>query len=740
MKRLSVAFVGILLFGVWGGTVWRAAAGQVRLPAWPDVWVADSAFFDVWARSDGPVAMKVAGRSWLWGPAPFAVENEAYTESSTGKRLVEYLDKGRMEVNDPAADRASNWFVTSGLLVTEMVSGQMQTGNSTFEASAPAQVPVVGDAGSPNAPTYASFSDLLAPVPKASAGLASQVVSRDGSVRPLAESVPGASQSTSTLGMYDEVSGHNVPAIFTDWVGQSGAVLQSGRVVQGRIMDPLFVLGRPITEAYWADVLVGGTPTRVLVQLFERRSLTYNPTNPPQWQVEMANVGRAYYDWRYGGEAPEPAISAEVTPDGVQVRGWNWRPGGLSLHVGLAEGGSLAGPFAPLADQSGMFRMVIEGHQRLEEALLSGAKLFVAADQGESYTSLPLAGKLLSGDTTIEGVLTGVQRGTSNYHSLLLRDDTGKERKVILGSDVPVSYSEGSAAKAKVAQVGSGEYVRIEGRHHGGQFSASAIRIMSLSRTGARLGYDLLPSGRGIRVSGTGWPASGNVTVSVRPFSGEGGVQFGTTHSDSRGNVSASFALPPTRMSEGPLWLFAQLVDENGLVAQVAVLYSSEPAAETARHVPALTLLSHNGEQLGGISSYCHSGDCLETAEVPVPGEALLSGPTEVLRLRSQVGFDPKMGLTPRRFSAQLYLYPAEPAREGVVISSTFYFSPKSLPIFSTGDVPGRPFSIPLPYTTRPGKYLLLVSVVWPEGAGQREEAVYGFALEVPPQDLPSSR
>src|SRR5215216_6080769 len=88
--------------------------------AWPDEWQADPAFFNVWSRPDAPVAMQAASRSWLWGPVPFAVANEPYAESPTGLRLVEYLDKGRMEINDPSADRSSPWFVTSGLLVHEM--------------------------------------------------------------------------------------------------------------------------------------------------------------------------------------------------------------------------------------------------------------------------------------------------------------------------------------------------------------------------------------------------------------------------------------------------------------------------------------------------------------------------------------------------------------------------------------------------------------------------------------------
>jgi hypothetical protein len=38
----------------------------------------------------------------------------------------------------------------------------------------------------------------------------------------------------------------------------------------------------------------------VLIQLFERRTLTYTPANPSGFQVEMGNVGQHYYSWRYG--------------------------------------------------------------------------------------------------------------------------------------------------------------------------------------------------------------------------------------------------------------------------------------------------------------------------------------------------------------------------------------------------------------------------------------------------------
>jgi hypothetical protein len=38
----------------------------------------------------------------------------------------------------------------------------------------------------------------------------------------------------------------------------------------------------------------------VLVQLFERRILTYTPGNPRGFEVEMGNVGQHYHRWRYG--------------------------------------------------------------------------------------------------------------------------------------------------------------------------------------------------------------------------------------------------------------------------------------------------------------------------------------------------------------------------------------------------------------------------------------------------------
>ena len=47
-------------------------------------------------------------------------------------------------------------------------------------------------------------------------------------------------------------------------------------------------------------MMVGGQQQDVLVQAFERRVLTYTPANPDAFKVEMGNIGRHYFQWRYG--------------------------------------------------------------------------------------------------------------------------------------------------------------------------------------------------------------------------------------------------------------------------------------------------------------------------------------------------------------------------------------------------------------------------------------------------------
>jgi predicted secreted Zn-dependent protease len=94
-------------------------------------------------------------------------------------------------------------------------------------------------------------------------------------------------------------------------MNSSGTVYQNGNYASAKLFDnPFYATGYPLTEPYWTNVLVGGVQEQVLVQVFERRVLTFTPSNPDGWKVEAGNVGLHYYQWRYGKSAqPQPTGS-----------------------------------------------------------------------------------------------------------------------------------------------------------------------------------------------------------------------------------------------------------------------------------------------------------------------------------------------------------------------------------------------------------------------------------------------
>ncbi len=122
---------------------------------------ANPAYQRIWERTDRPVASGAVRRSWYWGPVPNTGGlQEDYAEGVGGKRLVQYFDKSRMEINNPAGDPNSPFFVTNGLLTVELISGKMQTSNSTYVDRYPADIPLASDADDANAPTYLSFQGV----------------------------------------------------------------------------------------------------------------------------------------------------------------------------------------------------------------------------------------------------------------------------------------------------------------------------------------------------------------------------------------------------------------------------------------------------------------------------------------------------------------------------------------------------------------------------------------------------
>ncbi len=305
--------------------------GALLVPVLPALAAPDeNAFFRIWERTDALVANRTIERTWFWGPTPLQTMDEEYIEGVAGKRRVQYWDKGRMEISHPNDNPFSPWYVTSGLLSIEMIAGRIQVGDVRFERRPRAAIPIAGDPDpetNPDAPTYDDFfgvttvfldsrlqpilSDPIGPIAADSAApprfgdLVAETLNADGTVgrRPeLAAAHPGT-----RLVYYDGVLSHNIPQVFWDFLQQIGPVQINGEQRQDLLMDWLYVMGHPASEPYWVTTRVNGVKQDILVQVYERRVLTYNPNNLPQWQVELGNIGQHYYRWRYElTTAPQP--------------------------------------------------------------------------------------------------------------------------------------------------------------------------------------------------------------------------------------------------------------------------------------------------------------------------------------------------------------------------------------------------------------------------------------------------
>jgi len=294
-----------------------------------DVRIQD-AFDAAWERADLLVQLGDARRSWVWGPAPFISGKERYAGAPDGMRSVQYYDKGRLELNDPQQPGS----VSSGLLVREMVTGEVAIGDGSanVERRRPATIAIAGDAVPSNpAPTYADLSELAVPDGQAASSRVGSAVDElleggaIGSLPPDAQAL--AAQAT--IATFDERTKHNIPQVFRSFLEQHAAVYEAGRVRRGQ---PLFapwetIVGLPLTEPYWIAAQIGGQRRWVLAQLFERRVLTFTPDNAPPYQVEMGNVGRHYWEWRYGRpvDAPPALQTAEAPGELVAHRAAvNW--------------------------------------------------------------------------------------------------------------------------------------------------------------------------------------------------------------------------------------------------------------------------------------------------------------------------------------------------------------------------------------------------------------------------------
>lgn len=269
----------------------------------------DPAVQSIWNRTDGPVANHEIARTWIWGPSPIVSTTEYYENSPTGFRTNIYFDKGRLDILDPTMSRDNLWYVSGALLSSELLSGRVQLGENTFVQREPAEIAIVGDYRQSNPVTYASLSKLSSvwtdpsvtdgsyspPRYTSRVGQAvTDLLLPDGTV--IAD---GAAARGVTISSYEEITGHNIAGPFLEWAANYP-------------LPWAYLLGLPITEPYWVKAQVGGEDRMALVQVFERRVLTYTPGNSPGWEVESGNMGLHYRIWR-GLPVDEP-IDPQFAP------------------------------------------------------------------------------------------------------------------------------------------------------------------------------------------------------------------------------------------------------------------------------------------------------------------------------------------------------------------------------------------------------------------------------------------
>jgi hypothetical protein len=278
--RISLALVGILLAGIVS-----ASAAEFG----------DPAFRHVWEHTDYPIQQGVADYSWVWGPAPNTnLIHEWYLESPGQFRTVQFFDKSRMEINNPLANPGDPWYVTNGLLVKEMINGEVQVGDYKFIHLAPAALPVAGDVTN-TFPTYADLARIYnQPSIYSQNSFVNLELTKTGT-----SLLPRYSDTPATQITHFEHN-YGIHRAFWDYLNRGGQVYENGRYIYRQpFFNWLYVTGYPISDAFWTHVKVAGSDKEVMFQAFERRVLTFTPGNPVQYLVEMGNVGQHYYQWRY---------------------------------------------------------------------------------------------------------------------------------------------------------------------------------------------------------------------------------------------------------------------------------------------------------------------------------------------------------------------------------------------------------------------------------------------------------
>jgi hypothetical protein len=412
-------------------------------------------------------------------------------------------------------------------------------------------------------------------------------------------------------------------------MNQRGPVYVNGQYVQDTIIDWVFAMGYPLTEPYWIPIQVGNEQRWVLMQAFQRRILTYTPGNPQGFQVEMGNVGRTYYDWRYGQTPPAPTPTPQPTvPAGqpgitvspnqgdatttIQVNGANFpRNAQVVLQVERADAGYTAGITTVTTNNSGAFT--------------ANFRLPAQATRYESVTIAAIAN-------------AGAVRVTSNYKlNYQPRIDINPKGAILNGAGMNVSGS-GYPANVNV-QIGilfdgqsNAEYPTSTRTDVNGTFQASfgigtraagtrfivfatseggvkatyTDRVTVYNRPNLQVNPGSGPVGVNVVLQGTGWPVGQQIAVGYKGINDPSEAFLPNLITvDGNGNFSVPIFLDGSFAGKGQVRFSASA---GALGIRVETLYTIVGPAPTP--VPAQPILnvSPGAVQVGQNVSLSGSG------------------------------------------------------------------------------------------------------------------------------------
>jgi hypothetical protein len=357
-----------------------------------------------------------------------------------------------------------------------------------------------------------------------------------------------------------------------------GPVYENGKYVNGPLMNWVYVMGYPIIEPFWIRIKAGGQERWVLMQAFQRRILTYSPFNPEGWKVEMANVGRSYYDWRYGPAPPAPTpipVAASIMLDPskgdatapVSVTGRGFPANATATILVEKDGTRYSRVLTTVTvNADGTFSASI--NIPLEAAKMGELTIRATANDGAVQATQIYVVKaiftdvnevVIYGGVHVYGV--GMPAGQSVRIGVQIGDNA---RAVTWLSTVPVAGDRSFNATVNIGNIAVGSTIRMVAEAQDGyRVTSMPLRVIALPT------LSVTPSSGHTNVTvtlrGTKWPRERALMIGKRSADGRSDIWLrGQFLTDASGNITVQIAIGPEYANNSQVRLIA-LDPSNGV-------------------------------------------------------------------------------------------------------------------------------------------------------------------------------